>query len=211
LAARRLFARRLRFVYLPAGRTMMRPNPATASQVPPSPVPPSQAAAGANVLSPRRLIIWGDYIRQQIGTGRSPSAILLIVSEARQSSLSISNLSAFGTPIPGIHDADNEFFQIYSMSKAVTRSRMMLVDDASWPSDDPVSKYIHAFANAKSASIFPMRHGSTSAHARAVEAPITIRALAAAYPRTAGITYESFFARPVSNTLGQSTLSAAIR
>ncbi len=41
-------------------------------------------------------------------------------------------------------------FQIYSMSKAITSvAAMMLVDDGKLALDDPVSKYIHSFADAK--------------------------------------------------------------
>jgi CubicO group peptidase (beta-lactamase class C family) len=50
----------------------------------------------------------------------------------------------------GLPMTPDTIFQIYSMSKAVTSvAAMMLVEDGKLSLDDPVSKYIPAFADAK--------------------------------------------------------------
>src|ERR1700694_4280080 len=89
----------------------------------------------------------GDYIRQEIAAGKIPGAVLMIQQH--------------GQPVYfetfGLRDAENKrpmttdtIFRLYSMSKGVTSvAAMMLVEDGKLALDDPVSKYIPAFANVK--------------------------------------------------------------
>ena len=67
-------------------------------------------------------------------------------------------------------------FQIYSMSKAVTSvAAMMLVDDGKLALDDPVSKYIHAFADAKVGVDLSDEAGQYPLKLEPLKRPITIR------------------------------------
>jgi CubicO group peptidase (beta-lactamase class C family) len=88
-----------------------------------------------------------DYLRNEIATGKIPGAILLIQQH--------------GTPVYseclGVRDVvgkrpmtANTIFRLYSMSKPITSvAIMMLVEDGKLSLDDPIEKYIPAFADAK--------------------------------------------------------------
>ena len=89
----------------------------------------------------------GDYVRNEVATGKIPGAVLLIQQHGKPV-----YLESFGErgPETGQPMTADTIFQIYSMSKAITSvAAMMLVDDGRLALDDPVSKYIHAFADAK--------------------------------------------------------------
>jgi CubicO group peptidase (beta-lactamase class C family) len=90
----------------------------------------------------------GDEVRNEVTTGKIPGAILLIQQHGKPV-----YFECFGVrdPETGQPMTPDTIFQIYSMSKAVTSvAAMMLVDDGKLALDDPVSKYIHAFADCKS-------------------------------------------------------------
>src|ERR1700731_3303066 len=89
----------------------------------------------------------GDYLRNEIATGKIPGAIMLIQQH--------------GTPVYsecfGVRDVvgkrpmtENTIFRLYSMSKPITSvAIMMLVEDGKLSLDDPIEKYVPAFADAK--------------------------------------------------------------
>jgi CubicO group peptidase (beta-lactamase class C family) len=89
----------------------------------------------------------GDYIRREIAADKIPGAVLMIQQH--------------GHPVYfetfGVRDIENKhpmtadsIFRLYSMSKPITSvAAMMLVDDGKLALDDPVSKYIPAFADMK--------------------------------------------------------------
>ncbi len=122
-----------------------------------SEVPPSQAPL-APTFSRAALDRIGDYIRNEVATGKIPGAILLIQQHGKPV-----YFECFGVRDPEIGQpmTPDTIFQIYSMSKAVTSvAAMMLVDDGKLALDDPLSKYRNTFMPLrmqKSASIFPMK------------------------------------------------------
>jgi len=99
---------------------------------------------------------FGDLVRKRGCEPQIPGAVLLIQQPGSQVYLEKFRRSAASRPsCPMTPDT---IFRIYSMSKAVTSvAIMMLAEDGKLSIDDPVSKYIPAFADTKVASIFPMR------------------------------------------------------
>ena len=90
-------------------------------------------------------------------------------------------------------------FQIYSMSKAVTSvAAMMLVDDGKLALDDPVSKYIRAFADTKVGVDLSDEAGKYPLKLEPLKRPITIRDL---LRHTSGITYGFFGETQVQNSM----------
>jgi CubicO group peptidase (beta-lactamase class C family) len=106
----------------------------------------SAVQAEAN-LSPARLNRISDYLRNEIATGKIPGAVMLIQQH--------------GTPVYyqcfGVRDVVGQqpmtpdtIFRLYSMSKPITSvAIMMLVEEGRVSLDDPIEKYIPAFAGAK--------------------------------------------------------------
>ncbi|MGY0573069.1 serine hydrolase domain-containing protein [Bradyrhizobium sp. RDM12] len=101
----------------------------------------------AHNFTPEGLSKVSDYIRNEIATGKFPGAILL--------------LQRHGKPVYyesfGVRDVATEIsmsagtiFRLYSMSKPITSVlAMMLVEEGRLAINDPVSKYIPAFAGMK--------------------------------------------------------------
>jgi CubicO group peptidase (beta-lactamase class C family) len=156
------------------------------TQIPPSQATPSHAAL-APTFSRAALDRMGNYIRNEVATGKIPGAILLIQQHGNPV-----YLESFGVrdPETGQPMTADSIFQIYSMSKAVTSvAAMMLVDDGRLGLDDPVSKYIHAFADAKVGVDLSDEAGQYPLKLEPLKRPITIRDL---LRHTSGITYGFF-------------------
>ena len=137
----------------------------------------------------------GDHVRNEITTGKIPGAILLIQQHGKPV-----YFECFGVrdPATGQPMTPDSIFQIYSMSKAVTSvAAMMLVDDGKLALDDPVSKYIHAFADAKVGVDLSDEAGQHPLKLEPLKRPITIRDL---LRHTSGITY-GFFGETVVQKL----------
>ena len=137
----------------------------------------------------------GDYVRNEVATGMIPGAVLLIQQHGKPV-----YLESFGVRDPGSSQpmTADTIFQIYSMSKAVTSvAAMMLVDDGKLALDDPVSKYIHAFADAKVGVDPSDEAGKHPLRLEPLKRPITIRDL---LRHTSGITY-GFFGETVVQKL----------
>ena len=100
-----------------------------------------------SILSRPKLERIGDYLRNEIASGKIPGAVMLIQQH--------------GIPVYsecfGVRDVEsrrpmmsNTIFRLYSMSKPITSvAIMMLVEDGKLSLGDPIEKYIPAFADAK--------------------------------------------------------------
>ena len=105
---------------------------------------PSTVAAS---FSREKLQPVGDYIRNEIAAGKIPGAVILIQQHGQPVYFESFGLRDVESRRPMTADS---IFRLYSMSKAITSvAAMMLVDDGKLRLNDPLSKYIPAFAETK--------------------------------------------------------------
>jgi len=143
-----------------------------------------QPVSAAPTFSPASLDRIDDYIRSEISAGKIAGGVLLIQQHCKPV-----HFATFGQ-----RDADSHLpmtadtiFQVYSMTKAVTSvAAMMLVDEGKLSLDDPVEKYIPAFADAKVGVDDSDEAGKRPLRLVPLKRPITIRDL---LRHTSGITY----------------------
>jgi CubicO group peptidase (beta-lactamase class C family) len=103
--------------------------------------------AAPSTFSPDKLKRVGDYIRNEIATGKIPGAILLIQQHGKPVYLENFGVRDTATGLPMIEDT---IFRLYSMTKPITSvAAMMLVEDGKLALGDPVSRYIPDFADVK--------------------------------------------------------------
>src|SRR6266436_9040338 len=146
-------------------------------------VPPSQAPL-APTFSRAALDRVGDYIRNEIATGKIPGAILLIQQHGKPVYFKNFGVRDVATRLPMTADT---IFRIYSMSKPIASvAAMMLVEDGKLSLDDPVAKYIPAFAGVKVGVEKRDENGKTALALEPVNRPITIEDL---LRHTSGLTY----------------------
>jgi CubicO group peptidase (beta-lactamase class C family) len=133
-------------------------------------------------FSPEKLDRVGDYIRNEVATGKIPGAILLIQQHGHPVYFENFGVRDVATKLPMSADT---IFRIYSMSKPITSvAAMMLVEEGKLSLSDPVAKYIPAFADMKVGIEKP---GETPALAlEPLRRPITIEDL---MRHTSGLTY----------------------
>jgi CubicO group peptidase (beta-lactamase class C family) len=133
-------------------------------------------------FSAEKLARVGDYIRNEISTGKIPGAILLIQQHGRPVCFETFDVRSVESRLPMTADT---IFRIYSMSKPITSvAAMMLVEDGKLSLSDPLSKYILAFADVK---VGVEKPGETPALAlEPLKRPITIEDL---LRHTSGLTY----------------------
>ena len=106
-----------------------------------------QPGATTASFSSAKLERVSDYMRNEVATGKIPGAIVLIQQHGH---------SVYDEKF-GVRDVetkqpltDDTIFRLYSMSKPITSvAAMMLVEDGKLRLDDPLSKYIPAFADVK--------------------------------------------------------------
>lgn len=131
------------------------------------------AAMPARHLDPQRLEQVSAYFRHMVTDHKIAGATVLIQQHGRPVFA-----ESFGVrdPADGAPMTADAIFRIYSMSKPITAvAAMMLVDDGKLKLDDPLAKYIPAFANV-----------TVGARHRPLARPITIEDL---LRHTSGITY----------------------
>src|SRR6202051_1028105 len=106
--------------------------------------PTSSVSAGFLLAKLERV---GGFIRREIATRKSPGAVVLIQQHGHP--VYFESFGARDVESRRPMTADS-IFRLYSMSKPITSvAAMMLVEDGKLRLDDPLSKYIPAFAEAK--------------------------------------------------------------
>src|ERR1700681_2974445 len=139
-------------------------------------------SAASSSFSPEKLDRVGDYIRNEIATGKIPGAILLIQQHGKPVYFENFGVRDVVTRLPMTADT---IFRLYSMSKPITSvAVMMLVEEGRLSLGDPVSKYIPAFADVKVGVEKPDEQPALVLEP--VNRPITIEDL---LRHTSGLTY----------------------
>src|SRR6266576_1802279 len=139
--------------------------------------PPSVSAS----LSRAKLERVGDYVRNEIATGKIPGAVILVQQHGHPVYFESFGARDVASQLPMTADS---IFRLYSMSKPVTSvAAMMLVEDGKLRLDDPVSKYIRDFADVK---VGVERRGEPALALEPLNRPIAILDL---LRHTSGLTY----------------------
>jgi CubicO group peptidase (beta-lactamase class C family) len=139
--------------------------------------------AGAH-FSKAKLERIGEYFRNEIATGKIPGAVLLIQQHGKPVYLESFGVRDVATKLP---ITEHTIFRLYSMTKPITSvAAMMLIDQGRLKLDDPLSKYIPSFANAKVGVEKKLDDGSLALELVPANRPITIKDL---MRHTSGITY----------------------
>jgi CubicO group peptidase (beta-lactamase class C family) len=139
--------------------------------------------AGAH-FNPQKLERITEFFRKEVADGNIPGAIVLISQHGKPVYFEKFGLRDVTTKQPM---TDDTIFTVFSMSKPVTSvAAMMLIDEGRLKLDDPVSKYIPAFANAKVGVELKAENGEKKLELTPLKSPITILDL---MRHTSGITY----------------------
>src|SRR5579863_1268636 len=142
-----------------------------------------------------------DYMRNEVATGKIPGAVLLIQQHGQPVLLDSFGVMDVESRRPMTPDA---IFRLYSMSKAITSvAAMMLVDDGKMSLDDPLSKFIPAFADTRVAVEKHDENGSATLATEPLVRPIRILDL---LRQTSGITYGFYGDSPVRKLYASSGL-----
>ncbi len=135
-------------------------------------------------FSQDRLQRVGDYIRNEIATGKIPGAIMLIQQRGKPVYFENFGVRDVATQLPMTADT---IFRLYSMTKPITSvAAMMLVEDGKLSLEDPVSRYVPAFADVKVGVEQPDENGKPALVLEPVKRAITIEDL---LRHTSGLTY----------------------
>ncbi len=159
---------------------------------------PRPASTG---FSAEGLVHVSDYLRNEVATGKIPGAVLLIQQHGRPVLLENFGVLDVESRRPMTSDA---IFRLYSMSKPITSvAAMMLVDDGKMSLDDPLSKFIPAFADVRVAVEKHDENGSATLATEPLVRPIRILDL---LRQTSGITYGFYGDSPVRKLYASSGL-----
>jgi CubicO group peptidase (beta-lactamase class C family) len=127
------------------------------------------------------------FVQDAIDGKKAPGAILLIRRNGHTAYFRSFGVRDPGTQAPMTPDT---IFRIYSMSKPITTvAAMMLVEEGKLRLDDPLAKYIPAFANVKVGVETKGEEGKMHLDLVAAKRPITIQDL---MRHTSGLTYGFF-------------------
>jgi CubicO group peptidase (beta-lactamase class C family) len=126
----------------------------------------------------------GDYIRNEIATGKIPGAVVLIQRHGRPVYFESLGVRDVESQLPMTADT---IFRLYSMSKPITSvAALMLVEDGKLRLDDAVAKYIPAFADVKVGVEKRGEDGRSELVLEPLDRPITVDDL---LRHTSGLTY----------------------
>jgi CubicO group peptidase (beta-lactamase class C family) len=140
--------------------------------------------AASSSFAPDKLARVGDYIRNEIATGKIPGAILLIQQHGQPVYFENFGVRNVATKLPMTVDT---IFRLYSMSKPITSvAAMMLVEQGKLALGDSVAKYIPAFADVKVGVEKLGDDGKPSLAMEPLSRPVTIEDL---LRHTSGLTY----------------------
>jgi CubicO group peptidase (beta-lactamase class C family) len=102
--------------------------------------------AGAH-FNAQKLAKVGDYLRDQVATGKIPGAAVLIQQHGKVVYHEFFGVRDVATKQPM---TDDTIFRLFSLSKPITSVvAMMLVEEGKIKLDEPVATYIPSFANVK--------------------------------------------------------------
>ena len=139
---------------------------------------------GARHFSSEGLARVSDFIRNEVASGKIPGAILLIQQHGKPVYDNIFGVRDVATELSMSADT---IFRLYSMSKPITSvAAMMLVEDGKLHLDDPVAKFIPAFASVKVGIEKKDETGKVTLALEPLKRAITIEDL---LRHTSGITY----------------------
>jgi CubicO group peptidase (beta-lactamase class C family) len=147
-----------------------------------------QTAKPADVgLSPERLDRITKWLKDDSDAGKIPGAVLMILRHGKVAYFESVGLLDPETRAPMRKDA---IFRIYSMSKPITTTAvMMLAEQGKITLDEPIAKYIPSFKEMKVGVETKDDDGKISLHLVDAKKPITIQDL---LRHTSGITYGFF-------------------
>lgn len=138
----------------------------------------------ARNLSPEGLAKVSDYIKNEVATGNIPGAILLLQQHGK--AVYYENFGVRDVATELSMSADT-IFRLYSMSKPITSvMAMMLVEEGRLALDDPVAKYIPAFADMKVGIERRGKENKVALTPEPQQRPVTIKDL---LRHTAGLPY----------------------
>jgi CubicO group peptidase (beta-lactamase class C family) len=152
-------------------------------------------------FSLERLARVSEYMRSEVISGKIPGAVLLVQQHGWPVLFEAFGLRDVESKHPMTADT---IFRLYSMSKAVTSvAAMMLVDDGKLSLDDPLSKFIPAFADVKVAVEKREGNGKAELAFELLARPITIEDL---LRHTSGLTYGFYGDTPIRKLYANSGL-----
>ena len=132
-------------------------------------------AADAPAPIPEKLRLLTDFFEEEVASGRLPGAVVLIQQRGRPVYLMTFGVRDIKTGQPMTVDTQ---FALLSMTKPITSfAAMMLVDEGKLSLDDPVAKYVPAFANRMVGVERPDASGKPILEFVAAHRPPTIRDL----------------------------------
>src|SRR5947209_6971985 len=152
----------------------------------------AQSPAQPATFSRDKLERVGDYIKNEVATGKIPGAIILIQQHGKPVYFEAMGVRDIATQLAMTKDT---IFRLYSMSKPITSvAAMMLVEEGKLALDDPVAKYIPAFAGVKVGVDKRDQDGKPVLVLEPLNRPITVEDL---LRHTSGLTYGFSGASPV--------------
>ena len=164
---------------------------------------PTQVTGAVDGFSPARLANIEAYIKADVAKGVIPGATITIVKGSKVVYQKFLGVRDPATKQPMSPDT---IFRIYSMTKPITTvAAMMLVEEGRLALEEPVSKYIPAFATVKVGVEKQGEGGAKSLELVAPRRPVTVQDL---MRHTAGLTYAIFGASPVKQAYMEAKLGA---